>query len=375
MSMLKIKIKCLHSWETHAAPPSRTRLPFLGAKATLTHWVCAFASLAVLGLSCGMWDLVPWPGIEPGPPALTAQSLSHRTTREVPWCVFLWNPEGMHPCHVWCSLFWQDIKLLKRCFSGAFLSYLRGRLPGCSPRVRACMLNRFSHVWHFVTLWTVAHQAPLSVGFSRQEYWSGLLCPPPGDLPDSGVETKSLLSPALASRFFTTSATWEAHSLQFGSNKTLSFCSYSRLLFIFTESWSGDICRDPNEAGSREPLGSDESSLPDYLRLTLREICNSLPWVTALQDAAASPQCSAHLPFASRSITGLKARQAPKGEVKVWPMTRCTLPKGPHTFSKYRIWDCVWEWILEYGIMGGTSWIKPNLSIGWIKRNLSICAC
>ena len=49
-----------------------------------------------------------------------------------------------------------------------------------------CVLSRFRHVGLFVTLWTVAHQAPLSVGFSRQEYWSGLPCPPPGDLPTQG---------------------------------------------------------------------------------------------------------------------------------------------------------------------------------------------
>ena len=56
------------------------------------------------------------------------------------------------------------------------------------------------------TLWTVAHQAPLSMGFSRQEYWSGLPCPLPGDLPDPGIEPTSLTS-ALAGQFFTTSAT------------------------------------------------------------------------------------------------------------------------------------------------------------------------
>ena len=56
----------------------------------------------------------------------------------------------------------------------------------------------------FATPWTVARQAPLSVGFSSQEYWSGLLFPPPGDLPDPGIEPVSLVSPALAGRFFTT---------------------------------------------------------------------------------------------------------------------------------------------------------------------------
>ena len=61
--------------------------------------------------------------------------------------------------------------------------------------------------------WTVARQAPLSMGFPRQEYWSGLSCPPPGDLPDPKVEPASLMSPALADGFFTTSATWEAQFL------------------------------------------------------------------------------------------------------------------------------------------------------------------
>ena len=73
-----------------------------------------------------------------------------------------------------------------------------------------CVLSCFICVQLFATPWTVAHQAPLSMGFSRQEYWSGLLGPPPGDLPDPGIEPVSLMSPALAAGFFTTSATWRA---------------------------------------------------------------------------------------------------------------------------------------------------------------------
>ena len=57
---------------------------------------------------------------------------------------------------------------------------------------------------------TVACQASLSMGFSRQEYWSGLPSPPPGDLPDPGIEPTSLMYPALAGRFFTANATWQA---------------------------------------------------------------------------------------------------------------------------------------------------------------------
>ena len=71
------------------------------------------------------------------------------------------------------------------------------------------MLSHFSHLRLFATLWTVAHQAPLSQGFSRQEY-GGLPYPPPGDLPNPRIEPKSLTSPALAGKIFTTSATWEA---------------------------------------------------------------------------------------------------------------------------------------------------------------------
>ena len=67
-----------------------------------------------------------------------------------------------------------------------------------------------SHVRVCAFLRTAAHQAPLSTGFSRQEYWSGLPCPPTGDLPNPGTEPTSLMSPALAGGFFTTSATWEA---------------------------------------------------------------------------------------------------------------------------------------------------------------------
>ena len=75
--------------------------------------------------------------------------------------------------------------------------------------MHAHMLIRFSLVWLRATLLTVACQAPLSMGFSRQEYWSGLPCPPPRDLPHLGIELASLKSPALAGEF-TTSATWEA---------------------------------------------------------------------------------------------------------------------------------------------------------------------
>ena len=61
-----------------------------------------------------------------------------------------------------------------------------------------------SHVRLFATLWTVVHQDPLSLKFSRQEYGSGLPFPTPGGLPDPGIKPPSLVSPALAGGFFTT---------------------------------------------------------------------------------------------------------------------------------------------------------------------------
>ena len=76
--------------------------------------------------------------------------------------------------------------------------------------VCACMLSHFSHVQLFATLWTIAHEVPLSTGFSRQEYWSGLPSPPPGDLSHPGIEPAFLSSLALLGWFFTSSATWEA---------------------------------------------------------------------------------------------------------------------------------------------------------------------
>ena len=88
------------------------------------------------------------------------------------------------------------------CYSSYLLLYHIPR------RTCVCVLSHFSHVGFLATLWTVACQAPLSMGFSRQEYWSGFPCPPPGDLPDPGIEPSSVMSPALAGWFFTTSATW-----------------------------------------------------------------------------------------------------------------------------------------------------------------------
>ena len=90
-------------------------------------------------------------------------------------------------------------------------------------RVFSC----FSSVWLFVTPWTVTYQAPLSMGFSRQEHWHELLCPPPGDLPDPEIELASACVSCIAGWFPTHWTIWEAPR---------AYCRYSlfRLVFLFT---------------------------------------------------------------------------------------------------------------------------------------------
>ena len=91
----------------------------------------------------------------------------------------------------------------------------------------ACRLCRFSRVRFCVILWTVACQAPLSMGLSQQEYWSGLPCPPPGDLPHPRMEPASLTCPALAGGFITSSGIWE-----FPPFSPLEKCNKNLLLIL-----------------------------------------------------------------------------------------------------------------------------------------------
>ena len=77
----------------------------------------------------------------------------------------------------------------------------------------ACVWSHFSHICLFLTLCTVALQVPLSMGFSRQEYWSGLSRPPPGDLPDPGIEPESPAAPALQVDYLLLSHWWSPDQL------------------------------------------------------------------------------------------------------------------------------------------------------------------
>ena len=124
-------------------------------------------------------------------------------------------------------------------------------------RVRSvCVLSCSSHVQLFVTPWTVACQAPLSMGFSRQEYWSGLPCPPPGDLPDPGTEPVSLMSPALVGGFFTTSTTWEVGHTDPKEHRTWVEMPLrnSNLLADGPQEWDG-VSSEANHVNSLHPCG------------------------------------------------------------------------------------------------------------------------
>ena len=89
-------------------------------------------------------------------------------------------------------------------------------------------------VLNSVTLWTIACQASVPRGFSRQEHWSGLLCPPPGSLPDSGIEPLSLMSPELVGRFFTSSTTWGAlYARTFPLWHFSQLCMWGYLFILF----------------------------------------------------------------------------------------------------------------------------------------------
>ena len=134
----------------------------------------------------------------------------------------------------------------------------------------ACVLSHFSCVRLFVTLWSIDSQAPLSMGFSRHEYWSGLSCPPPGDLPIPGIEPASLISPALAGGFFTTSATREAPAMhQSGFNPWLGKVPWRRKWLTTPVFLPGEFHGQKSLAGY-SPWGRKEPDMTE--RLTLRTL-------------------------------------------------------------------------------------------------------
>ena len=150
--------------------------------------------------------------------------------------------------------------------------------------MHACMISRSSLVRLFATLWTAAHQAPLSMGFSRQEYWSGLPCPSPGDLPNSGIEPESLMSHALAGGFFTTSTTWEVQWVPYRreistQTRTREEC-YGKMRARLPQAWEppdagGEAGTHPSEAPSE---GVQPCQHADLRLLASRPCDNTFLW-------------------------------------------------------------------------------------------------
>ena len=165
-----------------------------------------------------MWNL-PGPGIEPMSPTLaggfltttppgTSSALNSFLLHffwydSSPYIVSLY---GVHWLSIFLSFsFGSSIWMLSINLSSKTLILVSFSFPWSSLLLNLCVeffslcivlciLSHLSHVWLFVTLWTVAHQDALSIGFSRQEYWSGLPCTPPGDLPDPGIKPESYIS-------------------------------------------------------------------------------------------------------------------------------------------------------------------------------------
>ena len=121
---------------------------------------------------------------------------------------------GVRNFNIW-NLWWL---VAKSCLTLATPPTVARPAPLSTWNLCTCVLRCSSCIQLFVTLWIIACWPPLSMGFPRQEYWSGLPCFSPGDLPNSRTEPVSFMSPALAGRFFTTSDTWEAH-MKFGNTQ------------------------------------------------------------------------------------------------------------------------------------------------------------
>ena len=124
----------------------------------------------------------------------------------------------------------------------------------------------------FVTPWTVVRKPPLSMEFSRQEYWSGLHFPPPVDLPDPGIEPWSLACPALAGGFFTTEPPGKRHLRQY-----MDFIYLKRLCKCYWVSWDGEIILDYSGGSSVIVVVAVQS--PSYVQIF------ATPWIVALKTS------------------------------------------------------------------------------------------
>ena len=129
-------------------------------------------------------------------------------------CLLIWLVSDNNSCSNFLELYlsWSTLIFSQLTWWGSWVS--KREMYTVVISVRVCLLSCFRCVRLFATSWAVAPPGSSSMRFSREEYWSGLLRPPPGDLPNPGTEPKSLTTLALAGRFFTTSTTWEAPAIK-----------------------------------------------------------------------------------------------------------------------------------------------------------------
>ena len=166
------------------------------------------------------------------PPSPHSPLFTHRTSKFTTWQDFLGGPVAETPC---CRRRgpgfdpWSGNWIPHAATKGSHVATKDWR--SCMPQLRPvaakwinilnvcvyvyvyvyiCVLSYFSHVWLCDSMNCTPPSSSVC-GISQTRYWGGLPCPPPGDLPNSGIEPKSLMSTSLAHGFFTTSTTWEAH--------------------------------------------------------------------------------------------------------------------------------------------------------------------
>ena len=199
-----------------------------------------------------------------------------------------------------------------------------------------CMLNRFSRVRLLGTQWTVAHQAPLSTGFSRQEYWSGLPCPPPRIFPTQGLNPR-VLCLSIGRRILYTSVTWEAplmslvccisKEVKHGGNslsRATPLNSWGSLsLAVGCGGWWGDV-RDPSEFSQTKILSPFTSSQHLLVLHGFKE---------------------GHIVYTSAKTLCLSIfLNVPWSQIFVqWPTVCFIFPCFPLSLSLPLFWSLVWE--------------------------------
>ena len=137
------------------------------------------------------------------------------------------------------------------------------------------LLSRFSRVRLCATPWTVARQAPLSLGVSSPESWSGSPCPRPGDLPNPGVRAVSILFPALAAGFFSTGCTWEA--------RLVCLMCIEKIInkdppYSTGDATQSSLMTDMGKESEKKMAICITESLPIYLKLTKHCKSTKLPY-------------------------------------------------------------------------------------------------